>query len=167
MQLLKDARGSATGDACARELLDTVPMIMRLIRQHMRRHRSGLSVPQFRTLCYATTYSGCSLSAVADFIGLSLPAMSRLVDGLVGSGLMERCTCDDDRRQVRLSVTPAGQTTIKEARQLAQDRLEKVLSGLSRGQRAAVATTMNILRDVFTPEVADGDDNALAEPDAT
>ena len=67
MQLLIDARKSAApavpadDDACAAELLDTVPLIMRIIRQHMRRHRSGLTVPQFRTLCYATTYEGCSL----------------------------------------------------------------------------------------------------------
>ena len=73
-------------DACARELFDTLPLGMRIIRQHMRRHRSGLTVPQFRTLYYVSTSSGCSLSAAADFIGLSLPAMSRLVDWLVERG---------------------------------------------------------------------------------
>jgi DNA-binding MarR family transcriptional regulator len=171
MQLLIDARKSAApavpadDDACAAELLDTVPLIMRIIRQHMRRHRSGLTVPQFRTLCYATTYEGCSLSAVADFIGLSLPAMSRLVDGLVEKRLMKRRPCDDDRRLVRLSVTASGKATIEGARRLAQDRLAQIISALTPRQRGELASTMQVLRDAFTPEVADGDDNVIA-PDA-
>lgn len=171
MQLLTDARKAAAppppslDDACASELLDTVPLIMRIIRQHMRRHRAGLTVPQFRTLCYATTYVGCSLSAVADFIGLSLPAMSRLVDGLVDKRLMKRRTSEDDRRHVQLSVTAAGKATIEQARQLAQDRLAKVVSRLSAEQQQTLASTMQVLQEVFTPEVADGDDNAIAGPD--
>ena len=40
--------------------------------------------------------------------------MSRLVDGLVEQGLMERRTCEDDRRHVRLSVTPAGESALTE-----------------------------------------------------
>src|SRR5947209_15174584 len=105
MQLLSPAsKASPAEDVCARHLLDTVPLVMRVIRQHLRRHRSGLSVPQFRTLWYVSSAAGPSLSAVADFIGLSLPAMSRLVDGLVEGRLMTRRPCADDRRHVRLSI---------------------------------------------------------------
>src|SRR3954453_17423430 len=109
MQLLSPAsKTSPAEDVCARHLLDTVPLVMRVIRQHMRRQRSGLTVPQFRTLCFDDSTEGRSLSDAADFIGLSLPAMSRLVDGLVDNGLMERRPCEDDRRHVRLSVTRPG-----------------------------------------------------------
>ncbi len=45
-------KAGITDEACARELLDTLPMGVRVIRRHMRRHRSGLTVPQFRTLCF-------------------------------------------------------------------------------------------------------------------
>jgi DNA-binding MarR family transcriptional regulator len=39
---------------------------------------------------------------------LSQPALSRLVDRLVGRGLVERCPDPGDRRGVRLSLTAAG-----------------------------------------------------------
>jgi DNA-binding MarR family transcriptional regulator len=155
MQLLTDATTQPTAVGCAAELLDAVPLVMRIIRQHMRRHRSGLTVPQFRTLCYVTTYAGCSLSAVADFIGLSLPAMSRLVDGLVEKRLMRRRNSDDDRRLVQLSVTPAGNATIEGARQLAQDQLAAVLDHLPAEQRIAIAASMRVLREAFSAEVAE------------
>ena len=140
-------------DACARELFDTLPLGMRIIRQHMRRHRSGLTVPQFRTLYYVSTYPGCSLSAAADFIGLSLPAMSRLVDWLVDKGLMQRKPCTDDRRQVKLSVTARGEAALRESRQIAQKELAAAVAHLTPEQRVALVSTMQVLRDAFSTEL--------------
>src|SRR5215212_11111749 len=129
MQLLTQSTTPEVGDEeVAREMLDAVPLVMRVIRAHMCRHRSGLSVPQFRTLCFLSGADGSSLSAAADFVGLSLPAMSRLVDGLVEIGLVRRRHCDDDRRHVRLSVTKEGESAVSEARQLAQAHLAEVVA---------------------------------------
>jgi MarR family transcriptional regulator for hemolysin len=154
MQLLRDTTTPAVSDGeVAREVLDTVPLVMRVIRAHMCRHRSGLTVPQFRTLCFLSGAAGSSLSAAADFVGLSLPAMSRLVDGLVEVGLVRRRHSDDDRRHVRLSVTRAGDAAVREARQLAQAHLAEVVASLSPKRRAAIASALRELRDVFSPEV--------------
>ena len=156
MQLLSPAsKRTAAEDVCAEHLLDTVPLVMRVIRQHMRRHRSGLTVPQFRTLCFVSSTEGSSLSAAADFIGLSLPAMSRLVEGMVEHGLMERRPCEDDRRHVRLSVTPDGESALTDARQLAQAGLSEAVTRMTPGQREAIVKTMQVLRDVFTSELDD------------
>ena len=71
-------------ESCAREVLDTVPLVMRFIRDQVRRRRTaGLSLPQFRTLIFLNRIKNSSLSAVAEHLGLSLPAMSRLINGLV------------------------------------------------------------------------------------
>jgi MarR family transcriptional regulator for hemolysin len=154
MQLLTGSTTHEVGDdEVAREMLDAVPLVMRVIRAQMCRHRSGLSVPQFRTLCFLSGAEGSSLSAAADFVGLSLPAMSRLVDGLVEMGLLRRRHSDDDRRHVRLSVTRAGETAVREARQLAQAHLAGVVSALPPKKRAAIASAMRELREVFSPEL--------------
>jgi len=153
MQLLTEtSTAGVSDDACARELLDTVPLVMRVIRVQMRRHRSGLTVPQFRTLCHVSSADGTSLSAAAEFVGLSLPAMSRLVDGLVAMGLLRRRLSDDDRRHVSLSVTRAGDAAVREARQLAQTHLAEAVASLSPKKRAAITTSMRVLHDVFSAE---------------
>ena len=64
--------------------------------------------------------------------------MSRLIDGLVEQGLMERRTCSDDRRHVRLSVTPAGTLALSEARQMAQNHLANAMPQLIKDQRRAL-----------------------------
>lgn len=160
--LLNASSFAALDEGCAQDLLDTVPLVMRVIRAQMCRHRSGLTVPQFRSLCFISSSKGQSLSNVADFIGLSLPAMSRLVDGLVEKKLLIRRPCADDRRHVRLTVTTAGMKAITEARQLAQSHLARALKQLNPKERANVVLAMKTLRDVFTPE-AHGEDRPAVE----
>ncbi len=80
-------------DACAQEILDVVPVVMRSIRAEMRRHRTAdLSVPQFRTLAFIDRNADASLSDVAEHIGLTLPSMSKIVEGLVVRKFVTRQT---------------------------------------------------------------------------
>lgn len=167
MQSLQSAIINAPPDpyACAQEVFDTVPMVMRIIRKYMRRHRSGLTVAQLRTVYCVSISPNCSLSDVADFIGLSLPAMSRMVDGLVEKGYLDRRTCPDDRRHVRLSLTPQGATALGESRQMAREQLAEVLSQLSPGQQRDVIDAMRVVREAFTPEVSVEGGEALPCPE--
>jgi DNA-binding MarR family transcriptional regulator len=162
MQSLQPATDPSAGSyVCAQELLDTVPLVMRIIRSHMRRHRSGLTVPQFRTLCYVDSTTGSTLSEVADFIGLSLPAMSRLVDGLADKGMIKRRPCHDDRRVVRLSLTPSGQSAIRGARALAQAKLADVVGRLSLVDQNSLVGAMRMVREIFTVEPAADDESEV------
>jgi len=157
MQSLLSASISKTVHSTASEMVDTVPLVMRVIRKHFRRHRSGLSVAQFRTLWFVSTDAHQSLSAVAEYIGLSLPAMSRLVDGLVAREMIQRRACEKDRRHVRLSITDKGESAVREARQIAQSHVAEALTQLSSDQQETVRAAMEILRGVFTPEASSVD----------
>ncbi len=139
-------------DECAREVLDAVPLIMRTIRAEMRRHRApGISVPHFRVLAFLDRSEGASLSEVAEYIGLALPSMSTLVDGLVTRELVTRQTCLTDRRRVTLALTARGKSTLEAARRDTQARLAEILATLTAAERTTVAQTMRALREVFTP----------------
>ena len=144
---------AASPKACAGEILDTVPVIMQFIRIEMRRSRGpGVSVPQFRVLTYLSRMEGASLSAVADRVGLSLPAMSRLIDGLVSRDLVQRQESPEDRRRVTLQLTNLGKDLVRTARAGAQARLAEVLSPLAPSRRAEVSHAMQQLRPVFLPK---------------
>ncbi len=139
--------------ACAGEVLDTVPLIMQFIRVEMRRSRGpGVSVPQFRVLTYLNRTEGASLSAVADRVGLSLPAMSRLVDGLVRRELVRREESAEDRRRVTLRLTNLGKELVRTSRVGAQAHLAEALTALAPSDRAEVAEAMRRLRPVFLPK---------------
>jgi DNA-binding MarR family transcriptional regulator len=135
---------------CARDVLDTVPLVMRFIRDQVRLRRSaGLSLPQFRTMVFLKRTRRASLSAVSEHLGLSLPAMSRLINGLVRGGLLERETVLTNRRQVALTLTSRGQTTLEKARSEIRLHLAASLKQLTAADQKAVQDTMRLLRRVF------------------
>jgi len=137
-------------DECAQEVLEVVPLIMRAIRAEMRRHRGfDLSVPQFRTLAFLNHYQGASLSDVAEFVGLTLPSMSKLMDGLVIRQLVKREISSSDRRCVTLALTPLGQATLQSAYEATQTYLAQRLVRLPSQERATVRQAMQILRPLF------------------
>jgi MarR family transcriptional regulator for hemolysin len=139
---------------CAREVLDVVPVAMRVIRSQLRKHSATeVSVPQFRTLAYLNRHEGTSLSEVAEYIGLSLPSMSSLVDGLVIQGLVTRQTHPEDRRRMTLKLTERGSTALRKAREATAGYLEEKLGQLSATERVTVVEAMRVLRQVFTKVV--------------
>ena len=139
---------------CAAEILDTVPAINRFIRSEMRAHRgSDLSVPQFRALGFLIRNRCASLAEVAEFMGLSTPAASRLIERLVRNGQVIRRIPATNRRRVELSATRRGRSTWEAARKATRDRLAEVVALLTPSQREEVRQAMRILLSRFQPEV--------------
>lgn len=140
----------ATPQHCAHEVLEVVPTIMQEIRYQMRAQRQhDLSVPQFRVLAFLNDWPGSSLSAVADHIGLTLPSMSILVNGLVERELIERLTSKDDRRRVTLTLTPDGRQLYERTRQGAEASIAALFAMLSESNRLAVLQAMQVMRPLF------------------
>jgi DNA-binding MarR family transcriptional regulator len=134
-------------DSCAREVLDVVPLVMRGIREELRKHGARvLSVPQFRTLLFLSRHKGASLSQVAEHIGLTLPSMSTLIDGLVARNYAVRRTDSSDRRRMTLTLTERGQKNLQSAREATQAHLAERLSYLQETERKAIIVAMQILR---------------------
>jgi DNA-binding MarR family transcriptional regulator len=149
-QLQKVTPETESPDDCAAEILETVPTVMRFIRAQMRCHRrSDLSVPQFRTLLFLGRNRGASLSALAEFLGLSLPGTSRLVGGLVKNNFVVRRIPPGNRRLVALSLSARGRKTICAARRATERRLAQVVASLPAAERAAILRGLRMLREKF------------------
>jgi DNA-binding MarR family transcriptional regulator len=159
MQLLSDAIiSAATADDCAEAILDVLPPVTRVVRRHMRSNRSrGLSLPQFRTLALLRAAPSANLSAVADFLGASLPTASRIVSGLVAKSFVVRREHADDRRQVELALTARGAAAVERARLVTREKLAKTLSTLSESDRLQLLRAMRSLYELFSPGLRDPD----------
>jgi len=152
-------------ETCARELLETVPVIMRFIRDQVRRRRAaGLSLPQFRTLIFVNRTKDASLSAVAEHLGLSLPAMSRLINGLVTGGLMARQVVSTNRRQIALTLTGRGRIILEKVRKEIRLRLADALKTLPGTEQKSIQRTMRVLHKVFDCPTAAGTQSRKVRP---
>src|SRR5688500_4983512 len=100
---------ASTPHDCAREILEAVPHLMRVIRMQVRTRSSPeLTMPQFRTLAFLGRNKDAMLADVAAFLGLTPPAASKLVDALVAEGLVAREMGASDRRRIALALTALG-----------------------------------------------------------
>ena len=137
-------------DECAGQVMEVAPLVMRAIRAEMRRHRaSDLSVPQFRALTFLSHHEGASLSDVAEHIGLTLPSMSKMIDGLVARRLVKREMHPDDRRRVTLALTPRGRSHFESAHSATRTCLAELMATLPASDRATVTQAMRILRPLL------------------
>ena len=146
MQQLKEL-SVASAESCAAEILETIPSVLQFIRTQMRsKGNSDLSVPQFRALMLLHRRPGASLSAVAEFLGQSLPAASRLVEGMVRKGYVARRIPSGNRRMVSLALSAAGRRAARSAQQTAEERLANLLASLSARECAAIQRSLWTLR---------------------
>ena len=147
------AAPAATGgaaEACAAELLEVVPAVMRFIRAEMRSHRApGLTVPQFRTLMYVHRHSAASLTELSEHLGLTPASTSTLVDGLARRGHLLRAASASDRRRICLSLTAAGHEAMETIRRKTRATLADSLSSLAPAEMQAVGRAMAALRRTF------------------
>jgi len=142
-----------TPEECATQVLEIVPLVMRTIHSQMRRHRAPeLSVPQFRALAFLSRHEGASLSDVAGHLGLTLPSMSRLIDGLVARELVARQTSPSDRRCVTLTLTGRGRSLLEAARQGAVAYLTEKIATLTPADQMVILQAMQALRQAFPGE---------------
>ena len=137
-------------DSCAHALIDTSPQILQAIRVEMRRGRGAdISIPQFRTLRFIQRHPDSSLSDLAEHLGLALPSVSKLVDGLVKQELISRKESAEDRRKITLLLTETGASIVDSARADARANLAEKLKHLSDDDLKTISQAMLILHPIF------------------
>ncbi|RBP43736.1 DNA-binding MarR family transcriptional regulator [Roseimicrobium gellanilyticum] len=137
---------------CAAELLEVVPMVMRAMRAEVRGHRAPeLSMPQFRALAFIGRNEGAMLSDVANFLGQSLPAASKLVEGLVVAQFAIRRQDPTDRRKISLKLSPSGEAKHQAILSHARAFLSHKVEHLGEPQRSEILSAMRSLRSIFQP----------------
>jgi len=138
---------------CATQVLEVVPSAMNALRAAMRNHvGEQLSVPQFRCLNFIAGEPGASVSAVAGFLGVTLPTASAMVDRLVRAGAVQPSTDVEDRRRSQLHITDAGRAQLRQIRLGARDELTRKLAARSADELKTLQDGLAVLRLAFQPE---------------
>src|SRR3954452_21323566 len=72
-----------------------------------------LSPVQLRALTVLQENSGVNLNDLAQVMGVTVSTTSRLVARLVAAGLVDRKPSPQTRREIRLTLTPAGRGRVQ------------------------------------------------------
>jgi long-chain acyl-CoA synthetase len=105
----------------------------------------GMSLPQFRVLAFLSEGEWAA-SKVAEWLAVSRPSLTALVDGLVEQGWVERREHPTDRRSVLHFLTEPGRVRLAEATDLLSEGLDALLEHLDDDERARAEDGLALLQ---------------------
>jgi DNA-binding MarR family transcriptional regulator len=117
------------------------PLAARWIERLLGELDPPLTVTQFLAL-RAIARENVSGTDLALRAGVSGPAVSQLVAGLVDAGLVERETTPDDRRRHTLALSATGKRTITSRERHLRERLASLLDGLPHPEADALSRAL-------------------------
>jgi DNA-binding MarR family transcriptional regulator len=109
------------------------------------RERFGLDVPEWRVIATVGPERGCTAQYIAGSTRMHKTRVSRAIAHLEERGLMTRVTRSDDRREMELRLTKAGQRLYAELVPLALERERTLLSCMTREQQRAFTAGLDCL----------------------
>jgi DNA-binding MarR family transcriptional regulator len=103
----------------------------------------GVTVPQLRVLVLASQPGHLNATAVAAALDVHLSSASRICDRLVQAGLLDRRDLPEDRRNVELTLTPAGQRLLASVNDHRRDVFSRILRRMAAADRAVLAQALS------------------------
>ena len=134
----------------SRRMVELLPQLLRGFARHESNYlsRGKITLPQVVVLEYlARKPEGCPMNELAQFLSVSRPAVTGLVDRLLVQALVRRQEDPEDRRIVRVAITPKGRTTVAHIWEQKRRMLTKVFGKISPSDRAQyIATVGKVVR---------------------
>lgn len=106
-------------------LLEAHARLTRVLDAELR-ESDGITLQTFEVLLRIARSEGghLTMSELAEGLALTTGGVTRLADRLEGDGVVRRVACPGDRRVVRLSLTPEGESVLTTALEHHLDSLE-------------------------------------------
>lgn len=108
----------------------------------------NLSRIQIGILAILNDANGLPISEIANKLLIPKPQMTRLINNLVKSGMTERQPNLQDRRVVKIVLTPNGKTTLTQCEEILKNNIRKRLSYLTEKELEELSQVLTKLRDL-------------------
>lgn len=103
---------------------------------------TGMRQVLFGILSVVGANPGINQGAAGRSLGIQRANMVTLINQLSDIGLLDRQTAAEDRRALALSLTPAGETMLKECLERIEAHEEQMLAGLTAAERRMLITLL-------------------------
>jgi MarR family transcriptional regulator, transcriptional regulator for hemolysin len=106
----------------------------------------GATRSQWWVLAYLSRHDGMIQSDLANVLDLGKAALGGLIDRLENAGFIERRPDSTDRRVKRVYLSAKGTHIVKEMRIRSHHASERILKGLNRDERQALADMLTTVK---------------------
>ncbi len=134
-----------------RQMSQLVPTIMRGI---LKRHtdevtRGEITISQYLVMEMLKRRGAMKMTQIALEMGITLPAATGLVDRLHGTKMLGRTYDKNDRRVVRIHLTPKGQKLFLRVSREREKMINHVFGKITEEERQTYLKILRKIRDVI------------------
>ncbi len=108
---------------------------------------SDLTLVQYRSLVFIAQHTKCSVSELANNLGVSNPTVSRLCDRLLEKGLIERHQSSNDRRRLELVLRPKALKALSMVSEHRRNDIRNLLMQIPKTRWAEIANALDLVSD--------------------
>lgn len=132
-----------------REFAFTLNDVARMLRTYAdhRAAQFGITRAQWVVLVRLDRSEGLKQSELAEMLELAPISLTRLLDKLCDSGLIERRADPIDRRAKRLFLTPAARPLLEKLGELGEDLMATALAGVKRESVEHMVAEFGIVKE--------------------
>ena len=105
----------------------------------------GVPVDQFRILEVLDASEPCAMGEIASQSLIEPPTLTKIVDKMVGDGLVYRAPDPDDRRRVLILMAPAGKALFKRLRGVSTAQEQRIVELLQADNAAELKKLLRSL----------------------
>jgi DNA-binding MarR family transcriptional regulator len=144
--------GDSREAVVARVIADYDLLMHRLVSSHLPEFMEvAVTMSQAKVLYTVLAAGSLRMSELAARLGVSLSTTSGQVDRLVETGLLDRHDDPSDRRQVVVTVRPAGEALLERFRELNDEQLRLLIDRIDDDSLTVVERAMTILAAAAEP----------------
>jgi MarR family transcriptional regulator for hemolysin len=148
-----------------REFAIILKDVARMIRTYAdyKGSQSGVTYAQWVLLARLDRFEGLKQAELADMLDLQPITLTRLVDRLCESGMIERRSDPNDRRAKRLYLTPAARPMLVQLADLGEELMATALAGVEREAVEKMVGQLAIVKENLRQAIAQKTDPQPAE----
>ncbi len=139
----------------AQQFITVITGILKSLKRDFKMERARpCTFPQMELLRLLAHHPRPTCSQVASSLGVTPPTVTRLVDGLVDRGWVERITPPENRRSLFLKLTAEGEKAACFHKMRVREVVGEVLGNLSEGDKHKLSLILEALCEILTTDHA-------------
>ena len=147
-----------------REFGFSINDVARMIRTYadQKARQFGITRAQWVVLVRLDRFEGLKQSELADMLDLQPITLTRLLDRLSASGLIERRADPNDRRANRLYLTAAARPLLEQLAELGEELMTTALAGVDRDSIERMVAQLATVKENLRQAIAQREAATLA-----
>jgi len=101
-----------------------------------------ITIPQFRTLVILSNRGPMNLGTLARQLGVQRSAAGRMVDRLVGAGLIDRLPHPTSRRELLAALTKRGREVVRRVTAHRRDEIARIVEAMPAQERRGLVRAL-------------------------